>query len=218
MFSHIKLYHYPLSRSARVKFLLHELFDEDFEVHKMDMFQGEAMTPEYLAKNPNHAVPVLELTFEGGSVHTMIESGAMILFLADAFPDKKLAPPISDAAARADYLQIVQFHAAWMDMMLWQIRMNETLLPKEIRSVDIAQFNRDKLSNEIAPQLSDRIKANEYMCAGGFSAADCIAAQNINWARAYGICKEPVFDAYLSRLKQRPTFRQTFADAREFER
>ncbi len=50
----LTLYHYPLSRSARVKFLLHELRGDDFKTVKVDMLQGEGFTAEFMAKNPNH--------------------------------------------------------------------------------------------------------------------------------------------------------------------
>ena len=62
----VKLYHYPLSRSARVKFLLHEIYGDDFETVFMDMLKGAGRAPEFLAKNPNHAVPVLDITYEDG--------------------------------------------------------------------------------------------------------------------------------------------------------
>jgi len=87
----VKLYHYPLSRSARVKFLLHEIYDDDFETVFMDMLKGAGRAPEFLAKNPNHAVPVLDITYEDGTEQTMLESGAMIVWLADQYPDKALA-------------------------------------------------------------------------------------------------------------------------------
>ena len=81
----IKLYHYPLSRSARVKWLLHELLGDDFETERVALMQGAHYSEDFLAKNPNHAVPVLDIDFTDGTSKTMFESGAMILLLADAF-------------------------------------------------------------------------------------------------------------------------------------
>lgn len=212
----LKLYHYPLSRSARVKFLLHELRGDDFETYKMGMMQGEAMTPEFLAKNPNHAVPVLEVTYEDGREQTVFESGAMMVWLADLHG--KLAPAVDDAQARADYLQMMFFGCAHMDMSLWQIRLHETLLPDGIRSETTAAFNRKKIEKEMMPQLAARLDAHPYICGDTFTAADCLTAQNINWARAYGLCRTPVFDNYMSRISKREGFIKAFADASEFER
>lgn len=212
----LKLYHYPLSRSARVKFLLHELRGDDFEIRKVDMIKGEGMTPEFLALNPNHAVPVLDVTYADGQTQTMFESGAMMVWLADAHG--KLAPAIDDLAARADYLQMMFFGSAHMDMSLWQIRLHETLFPKPMRSAAAAKFNRDKIENEMMPQLARRLEAHPYICGDTFSAADCLTTQNINWARAYGLCRTPEFDAYMSRTSKREGFIKAYADASEFER
>jgi glutathione S-transferase len=109
------------------------------------------------------------------------------------------------------------FGGAWMDMMLWQIRLNEDLLPRSVRSEALAQFNRDKFKNEVEPQLLSRLDKQDYMCSFGFSAVDCIMGQNINWARAYGLCQDDHFYAYMKRMKQRPAFQKAFADASEFE-
>lgn len=32
--SHLKLYHFPMTRSARVRWLLHEILDDDFEIQR----------------------------------------------------------------------------------------------------------------------------------------------------------------------------------------
>jgi hypothetical protein len=88
----LKLYHSPAVRSARVKWLLHELMDDDFDVEVVALLDADQYRDEFLRMNPNHAVPVLEITMENGEVLHMIESGAMVALLADTFPDKKLAP------------------------------------------------------------------------------------------------------------------------------
>jgi len=216
--SSLTLYHYPLSRSARIKFLLHELRGGDFKTVKVDMLRGEGFSADFMAKNPNHAVPVLDIKYTDGTKQTLIESGAMIVWLTDAHTDKALAPAPEDLAARANYLQMVFFGAAHMDMSLWQIRLNETLLPEAMRSETIAAFNRDKITNEIMPQLEARLEAHLWICGDHFTAADCLMTQNINWARAYRLCRTPIFDAYMSRVSKREAFIKAYADAKEFER
>lgn len=216
--AHLTLYHYPISRSMRVKFLLHELLGEDFTTITLDLMRGEGMSAEFMAKNPNHAVPVLEIDYEDGTQQTMIESGAMLIWLADMYPDKNLAPPLSDAPARADYLQIMQFGATWMDMMLWQIRLHRDLLPAKIRSAAQVDLYMNKFKNEVEPQLLKRLEAHDYICGDHFTAADCLMAQNLNWARAYGLGINPVFKAYWGRIKTRPAFALAMADAASFEK
>lgn len=99
----LKLYHYPATRSARVKWLLHELLEDDFNVEVVPLYEGKQYSPEYLQKNPNHNVPALDISLDNGESMLMLESGAMISLLADLFPQKGLAPrpdAFSPAGAR----------------------------------------------------------------------------------------------------------------------
>lgn len=208
-----KLYHYPLSRSVRVKWLLHEICGDAFDVEVVKLLKGVQYTPEFLAMNPNHAVPVLEVTGEDGASFTMVESGAMIAFLADVYPGRALAPsPTDRTAARADYLQMLHFGTSSMDMMLWQVRLHRDLLPRAERDPATEQRYLQKFRGEVEPQLRARLENTAFVCGDDFLAVDCVMGQNINWARAYGLCQDPAFDTYLERLKGRPAYQAAYAD------
>lgn len=212
-----KLYHFPLSRSARVKWLLHELLENDFDVVPMALMKGEHYTPEFLRLNPNHAVPVLEITQSDGPVVTMIESGAMVSFLADTYPEANLAPRADVySAARADYLQVLHFGTSSFDMMLWQIRLHRDILPADDRDPKTVERYLEKIRSEVEPQLVARLDRWTYVCGDQFTAADCVMGQNVNWARAYGLCQDPLFKGYLNKLKERPAYRAAYADKADF--
>ncbi len=213
----IKLYHYPASRSARVKWALHETVGDNFEVEKVPLYEGKQYDNDYLQKNPNHAVPLLEFTGPDKQSWRMIESAAMVAFLADAFPEKKLAPATDQLSIeRADYLQMLHFGSGWADMMLWQIRIHEHVLPKSEKDDRTITRYRHKFESEVEPQLITRLEQTPYICGESFSAADCIIAHDIMWAKAYDLCKNEVFGQYLSRVSKRPAFLQAFSDAHEF--
>lgn len=213
----LKLYHYPASRSARVKWLLHELVGDDFEVEIVSLYDGEQFAPDYLRLNPNHSVPMLEITTTDGEFLVMIESGAMISFLADAYPEMKLAPPAdSGSLARADYLQMLHFGASWMDMMLWQIRVHEHLLPDDERDPRTIARYRKKFTDEAEPQLITRLEKSAFVCGDEFCAVDCIIAHSVAWANRYGLCTHSAFRGYLSHVSKRPAFAMAFADAGQF--
>ncbi len=213
----IKLYHFPTSRSARVKWLLHELLDEDFDTEVMALYEGAQYQPEFLQRNPNHAVPMLEITQDNGDVFTMIESGAMISLLADAYAEKGLAPPAAGfSTARADYLQMLHFGASWMDMMLWQLRLHRDLLPADQRDAATVSRYLEKFSQEVEPQLTARLESGAFICGERFTAADCVMGQNINWARSYDLCSDTVFSNYLQALGERPAYRAAYADRAQF--
>mmetsp|Transcript_20982 Transcript_20982/g.25460 ORF Transcript_20982/g.25460 Transcript_20982/m.25460 type:complete len:148 (+) Transcript_20982:65-508(+) len=137
----VVLYHYPLTRSVRVLWALHEL-EIPVTVERVDLMHGGALTEEFVKKNPNHAVPVLEFQKDGNQV-TMIESAAMVAFLADLPSQKtRLAPGLEnlDALARADYLQMLMHASSWQDMILWNIRMHCDLLPPDLRDQNTVIF------------------------------------------------------------------------------
>lgn len=213
----IKLFHYPATRSARVKWMLHEVLGDDFDVQQVPLYEATQYDDAFLAMNPNHGVPTLELTLSDGSTRHMFESGAMVTWLADAFPDKQLAPaPDALSAARADYLQVLHFASTWMDMMLWQIRIHEHVLPPgEADARTVARY-RNKFATEVEPQLEARLSRHGFACGEAFTAADCMLGHCILWARLYGLCQAPVFEAYVGRLAARPAFLQAFADVGEF--
>lgn len=212
----LKLYHYPLTRSVRVKWMLHEVLGNDFEVEVVGVIFGAMMTPEMLAKNPNHNLPMLDLVWEDGSTQTMLESGAMVMWLAEAFPDQRLAPAAGLSPLRADYLQMIQFGSSWMDAILWQMRLHQTLLPPELKQESIFQLHHTKWSSEIELQLKSRLSQNDFICGDQFTAADCIVGHNVGWAKGYGLCQDQVFADYLARLSDRPAYRSAYADADQF--
>ncbi len=215
-FTRLKLYHYPATRSARVKWLLHELLDDDFDIEVVPLYEGVQYSEDFLRKNPNHNVPTLEITLDNGESHIMLESGAMVSLLADLFPDKGLAPaPDVFSLARADYLQMLHFGTSWMDMMLWQIRIHTHLLGNDSDQKTIARYN-DKFTQEVEPQLLSRLENTGYICGDQFSAVDCVMGQNVLWARAYGLCQPTLFSDYIDRLSQRPAFAKAYADMGDF--
>lgn len=215
-FRHLKLYHYPATRSARVKWMLHEVVGDSFEVEKVDLYGGQQYQAEFLRLNPNHNVPVLEVTWEDGKLQRMLESAAIVTFLADAFPDAGLAPSPVASPQRADYLHMLQFGSNWMDMMLWQIRIHEHVLPESERDERTIARYRKKFREEVEPQLMPRLEGSNFICGAQFTAADCVMGHTVMWARGYGLCKDALFRGYLSRVSKRPAFAAAFADAKEF--
>lgn len=208
------LYHAAGTRSARVRWALLETVGDDFQLEPLQLFQGQQYSDEYLAKNPNHNVPMLDITWHDGSVQRMLESVAMVEWLADAFPDKQLAPAPQFSSERADYLQVMQFVGNWMDSMLWQIRMHEWILPAEQKDADTIQRYRDKITSEVAPQLAGRLNTHDHICGDAFTAADIVTGHCVSWAQSCELLQEPVFETYLARLELRPAYRQAFDDVK----
>ena len=210
----LRLHHFPVTRSARVKWVLHEAVGDDFEVVPVDLYAGAQHRPDFLSLNPNHNVPVLEITWRSGARQVMLESAAMVAFLADAYPDKGLAPPPGATPERADYLQMLHFGSTWMDMMLWQVRVHEHLLPDSERDPRTIERYRAKFAQEVEPQLVARLERSPFICGETFTAADCVVGHSVFWARGYGLCQDRVFRRYLSMISKREAFQKAFSDAK----
>lgn len=78
----MKLYDYLPSQNAwKVRLLLNHLGIE-YDTVPVSIFEGEGQQPEFLARNPVGAVPVLEL--DDG--RTLAESNAILIYLAEGTP------------------------------------------------------------------------------------------------------------------------------------
>ncbi|MEM6544952.1 MAG: glutathione S-transferase family protein [Pseudomonadota bacterium] len=211
-FKSLKLYHFPGSRSARVRWAMHETLGSEYVLETLQLLQGDQYAPEFLAINPNHSVPVLEIEWADGSTQHMLESTAIVEWLADCYSSKGLAPAPGASPERADYLQMLYFAGSWMDSMLWTLRMHQDLLPEEQVDQRTVERTIEKFTTEVEPQLLRRFEAHDYACGNTFSAVDIVVGHNVNWARRYGMCQHDRFRAYVSGLAARPAFKAAFDD------
>jgi glutathione S-transferase len=91
----MRLYHHPQSANARRAVMAALHLDAQVELVFVDLAKGAQRAPEYLAKNPNGKVPVLD---DDGFL--LWESNAIMQYLADKTPGQTLYP--ADLRARAD--------------------------------------------------------------------------------------------------------------------
>lgn len=78
----LRLYDYlPSGNGYKVRLLLAQR-ELPFELVELDIVKGETRTPEFLAKNPNGRIPLLEV--EPGKY--LAESNAILFYLADGTP------------------------------------------------------------------------------------------------------------------------------------
>ena len=81
--------------------MLHEVVGDTFDVVKVSLIEGEHKSAAFSLINRNHCVPVLEVTWDNGGSQRILESAAMVAFLADAYLEKHLAPPPGASRCRS---------------------------------------------------------------------------------------------------------------------
>jgi glutathione S-transferase len=91
----MRLYHSPLSSNARRTVMTAIQLGTDVELVQVDLAKGEQRRPDFLAKNPNGKVPVLD---DDGFV--IWESHAIMQYLADRTPGQTIYP--TELRARTD--------------------------------------------------------------------------------------------------------------------
>jgi GST-like protein len=85
-----------------------------YEIVEAPTWEGEAEQAKVAAVNPLKQIPAL-VTPEG---ETITESAAILIWLADRYPEAKLGPPV-DAPSRAQFLRWMTFIPASIYSLFW---------------------------------------------------------------------------------------------------
>lgn len=189
----IEFFTNPMSRGRIVRWMLEEL-EVPYAVEIVPF--GPAMKrPEYLSVNPMGKVPAIR---HHGVVVT--EVAAILAYLADAFPEKGLAPPIDDPS-RGTYYRWLFFAAGPLEAAV----VNKSFgfeVPKEHEG-RVGYGNYDLALDTIEKAVS----ASPYLAGGKFSAADIYVCSHLGWGMMMGgIDKRPAFEAYVSNFRSRSGF------------
>lgn len=200
----MKLYHCPQTRSSRVLWLVHEL-GLDVELVPVNVFAGEGRKPEHRAVHPHGFVPALE---HDGEI--MLESEAMLLWLADLHLDKGLAPALT-SPLRARYCQWLVYPPATCDPALEKIMFHSRFLPENKRIPALVE--QGKKTWAIAEKVIERgLGDGPFMLGDTFTAADVSVGSTVAWARFAGALSDsPVLAAYLERCTSRPAFARAYS-------
>lgn len=187
----LTFYTNPMSRGRIVRWMLEEV-GTPYETEIVG-YGGEMKGPAYQAINPMGKVPALR---HDGVVVT--ETAAICAYLADAFPDRGLAPPLGDSA-RGPYFRWMFFGAGPFEAAITVERMG-FVVPAE-REVSTGW---GKLATVLAA-LEAYLGENEYVAGGRFSAADVYVGSQIAFSLQFGTLeKRPAFVAYADRVWNRP--------------
>jgi len=198
----ITLHHVPQSRSMRVLWLLHEL-EVEFRLVEQ-AFDKSLRAPEFLSLSPAGRVPALEIDGE-----RMFESGAMMEYLCERFPEAGLgrAPGDMDRMGWLVWLhfaETVSQHVAALTqqhIVLYEDAMRSPIVMK-LEAARIAKCYR-----AIEARLSTPVENRDYLLTGGFSACDIAVGQAVYMARHFvSLEGYPETERWYDRVSERPGF------------
>ena len=192
----MKLYEFPPTRSIRARWTLQEL-GVPFESQIVNLPAGEHRSPGFLAINPAGKIPVL---VDGDLV--LNESAAIVLYLADKFPERKLMP--TDPAGRAEANRWLMFVASELEQPLWRIARNTSLYPEDRRQPSDVAIAGEEF-RAMAAVLEQHMQGRRFVVGDTASVVDFFTAYTLDWANETGLLDaSPALLAYMERMYQRP--------------
>ena len=192
----LKLYEFPPTRSLRVRWTLQEM-QLDFDSILVDLPAREHHSSEFLKINPAGKVPVL---VDGELV--LIESVAIVLYLADKFPDKGFTP--TSLEDRGLMTQWLLFAATELEQPLWRITRHTQLYPAARRLAAEIPLARDDF-RDMAKVMDAHLKDRRFVVGDTVCVADFVLAYTLDWANELDLLETfPRLGAYLEAMYARP--------------
>ena len=204
----MKLYFNPLSPNVRRVRLTAAVLGLELEEKKLDFAKGEHKNPEYLALNPNGAVPTL---VDGDFVLT--ESRAIMQYLASKKPESGLLP--RDEAARADVTRWQFWDAAHFSPNLAAIAFEKLLKGMMGLGEPDAGKIQEALSNfrRFGAVLNKRLEGKQYVVGSALTLADLTLASSLMYSKQAEVPlgEFPNIQAWFSRVTDLDGWKKTSA-------
>ncbi len=170
----------------------------DYSFHPVSLKNNEQKSPAFLALNPSGKMPALKL-LEGEIV---TESAAILLAIAERFPDSELLPPPA-SFARAEVFRWIAFMASEIYPIVEIDDYPERFVPAGAEAAALKARAVARIRERLL--LVEAAIAGPWLLAQGFSAADIYAAMFSRWtARDWRAANLPRLSALADALAARP--------------
>lgn len=197
----LRLYWCPATRAARGYWMVEEL-GVDYELVEIDIRADPSAQPEeFLAASPMAKVPAISHTRNDVTTN-LAESAAICLYLADAYPDSNLAPPVGHPD-RGSYLYWMFFVPGVMEPAVF-----EKLSGRDTNKVSHGWGSFDTMVRVLEQALS----TGPWLLDTYFSAADVMVGSAVHFlAEADLLPDGGVLADYVSACLSRPAYQRTLA-------
>jgi len=197
----IKFYYNPQSRAAVTRWMLEEV-GADYEIIAMDFAAGDTRTPAFRAINPMGKIPTLVLP--DGTVLT--ENGAIIAWLAAAYPDAGLSPPAGSSDHGTMLRWLFFCGSCYEPAMTQRMMMPDIALSKQ--SAGWGDYD------EVIDTFEKALQPGPFILGEQFSAADVYVASSLGWGTMFGaprLKESEIIQAYVARATDRPAYKRANA-------
>lgn len=199
----MQLYGFPLSGNSRKVLMTVEETGLDYEFVTVDLMSGAQREADYLSLNPNGRVPTL---VDGDLV--LWESSAIMLYLAEQAPRAKLIPAGAPQRARMHQWLIWQPTTFNPPLQTLNAQLRGPEGQRDEAALTSARHaimtNLDILSKGLGKQT---------WLADTFSLADIVMTPHLHALVGLEFAIPANLEVYLSRLRDRPSWRETLARA-----
>jgi glutathione S-transferase len=191
MAEELTFYTHPMSRGRIVRWMLEEI-GQPYRTELLEY--GTTMkAPAYLAINPMGKVPAIR---HGDTVVT--EVAAICTYLADAFPQARLAPPPGDRL-RGPYYRWLFFAAGPLEAAASNNAMGFVVPQEREKMIGYGRLE------QVVNALEAAVSRGQYLVGDGFTAADVYVGSHIGFGMQFGtVEKRAAFERYWQRLSDRP--------------
>lgn len=190
----LRLYDYLASGNGyKVRLLLHQL-GIPFERIQMDIDKGETRTPEFLAKNPNGRIPVLET--ERGEF--LAESNAILFYLSEGTP---YLP--ADRRQRAQVLQWMCFEQYSHEPNIATVRY---WLTHDVPHLAQVLEQKRKLGADALAVMERHLASRTFFVGERYTIADIAlyAYTHVAAEGGFDLAPYPAVQAWLGRVHAQP--------------
>ena len=195
-----RLYDYlPSGNGYKVRLVLREL-ELPHELVELDILKGGSRTQEFLAKNPNGRIPVLEIPGKG----YLWESHAIISYLADG---SALIP--TDALDRARMWQWLCFEQYNLEPNVATVRFWLHSLHKTEAELGEKLTDKRRLGFAALDVLEQGLTGRDYLVANRYTLADIglYAYTHVAEEGGFPLERYPAIRGWCARIAARPGYR-----------
>lgn len=186
----VLFYYNPMSRGQVIHRMLEEI-NAPYEIKFIDWKINQQKSPEFLAINPMGKIPAI---VHRGVVVT--EVAAICMYLADAFPEAKLAPSVDDPK-RGEYYRWFMFTINCVEAAVIDKSMpREKTMPESALGYGTYEKTMSVLQNAVE---------KDFLLGEQFTAADLYLSSYLQWFFMQKVLPEtPILLNYVARCMDRP--------------